>query len=46
MISKSVIPSLSDVKVKQKKFVPGVGTYNFEKAYDNLSPPPVMRRKK
>lgn len=46
VISKSVIPSLSDVKMKQKKFVPGVGTYNFEKAYNNISPPPVMRRKK
>ncbi len=46
VISKSVIPNLSEVKVKAKKFVPGVGTYNFEKAYDRISPPPAMRRKK
>ena len=45
VISKSVLPNLSEVKVKQKKFVPGVGSYNFEKAYDRISPPPVMRRK-
>lgn len=36
-ISKSKITMLSDKAAKDKSYVPGVGSYEFEKSYDRIT---------
>lgn len=45
-ISKYNIPLIQDTKVKRKKWVPGAGTYNWEKSFDISTRAPLFKKGK
>ena len=45
-ISKYNLPKIQDLRVKQKKFVPGVGHYDWAKSFERTTRPPLFKKGK
>jgi len=45
-ISKYNIPRLQDLKIKQKKYIPGVGSYKWEDKFDKITRAPLFKKGK